>query len=238
MNKLITTSWDDGYPLDWKLAELLNKYNLPGTFYIPKTNTEYEVMDEYSIIDLSKQFEIGGHTMNHVRISEDSKPTLYQRDCRLLSLAHRPAWTTAGIFLLSGGVFNNAAVEFTLQSGFQIIRTTELLNPGLTQKGSVFPTTIQVYNHSGFTYIKHLLLRSKFESLRIFFKIGNTNQLSKMVENYIEQILSYGGCFHLWGHSWEIEKFGLWNQLEEMLQLMSGIAEAKYITNAQLINYK
>lgn len=30
---IITTSWDDGHPLDLKIAELLDKYGINGTFY-------------------------------------------------------------------------------------------------------------------------------------------------------------------------------------------------------------
>jgi len=60
--KLITTSWDDGHPKDFKIAELLDKYNLQATFYIPKENAEHEVMKEERILELSKKYEIGGHT--------------------------------------------------------------------------------------------------------------------------------------------------------------------------------
>ena len=31
----ITTSWDDGHPLDFRIAELLSEYRLRGTFYVP-----------------------------------------------------------------------------------------------------------------------------------------------------------------------------------------------------------
>ena len=31
---IVTTSWDDGNKLDLKLAALLDKYGLVGTFYI------------------------------------------------------------------------------------------------------------------------------------------------------------------------------------------------------------
>lgn len=31
----ITTSWDDGHPLDLRVAELLSEYHLQGTFYVP-----------------------------------------------------------------------------------------------------------------------------------------------------------------------------------------------------------
>ena len=36
MKTLITTSWDDGNKLDIKVAELLDKYGMKGTFYIAK----------------------------------------------------------------------------------------------------------------------------------------------------------------------------------------------------------
>ena len=43
MSKLIvTTSWDDGSRLDLKLAELLEKYGISGTFYVPKTEDDSE----------------------------------------------------------------------------------------------------------------------------------------------------------------------------------------------------
>ena len=54
-----TTSWDDGYKSDVRIAELLKKYILTGTFYIP---TCCHLNDE-QIISLSKNFEIGGHTI-------------------------------------------------------------------------------------------------------------------------------------------------------------------------------
>ena len=42
---ILTTSLDDGHPLDLKLADLLAKYCVPGTFYIPLGNGERPAMD-------------------------------------------------------------------------------------------------------------------------------------------------------------------------------------------------
>ena len=64
-NPIITTSWDDGHPLDSKLSSLLLKNKIPGTFYIPLTNQENPVMNHEYIKNLSQNFEIGGHTLNH-----------------------------------------------------------------------------------------------------------------------------------------------------------------------------
>src|SRR3990172_9671589 len=65
---IVTTSWDDGHIHDHKLARLLKKYSVKGTFYIPPRNREFprsELLTDSQILKLSKDFEIGGHTMTH-----------------------------------------------------------------------------------------------------------------------------------------------------------------------------
>ena len=37
---VVTTSWDDGYPADLRVAELLAKHGVAGTFYVPNRNLE------------------------------------------------------------------------------------------------------------------------------------------------------------------------------------------------------
>src|SRR3954465_6411974 len=64
----ITTSWDDGHPLDLRVAELLAKYGLPGTFYVPRTS-EYGTMTTAQLRELSGAFEIGAHTLQHVDLN-------------------------------------------------------------------------------------------------------------------------------------------------------------------------
>src|SRR5438105_6475174 len=60
----ITTSWDDGHPVDLRVAELLTKYGLLGTFYIPMT-AENGTMTAAQLRELSLVFEIGAHTLHH-----------------------------------------------------------------------------------------------------------------------------------------------------------------------------
>ena len=64
----ITTSWDDGHPMDLRVAELLTRYGLPGTFYVPLSNSR-PTLSTAEIRGLSQQFEIGAHTVNHVRLT-------------------------------------------------------------------------------------------------------------------------------------------------------------------------
>src|SRR5262249_28191930 len=61
----VTISVDDGHPTDFRTKDLLDKYGLKATFYIPATNPERPVMSRAEIQQLGSRFEIGGHTMNH-----------------------------------------------------------------------------------------------------------------------------------------------------------------------------
>lgn len=234
--KLITTSWDDGHIGDLRIAELLDKYNLKGTFYIPAANEEHPVMSENNIVSISEKFEVGGHTMHHTRIKKVSEE-LFKAEILgcykwLTNLTGAPPVS----FCFPGGVYNKAAVNYALKSGFKIIRTTELLNPWLDSNNPVIPTTLQVYPHSTFTYYKHLVKRIKLKSLLLYSKSHSTSNMQKLLNYYLNYIQQHGGCFHLWGHSWEIEENHLWPALENIFKAMSNIPGIEYIDNKALVN--
>ena len=236
--KVITTSWDDGHMADFRLAELLEKYNLQGTFYIPASNNEHEVMDEKSVVELSNKFEIGGHTIHHTRINKASDD-LFEKEIRgCYTWLNDLLGEVPLSFCFPGGVYNSAAVDYTFKTGFKIIRTTELLNPWFDNKNCIVPTTLQVYNHSAFTYYKHLLKRFKFRSLILFLKSSRSSDLNKVLEYYLNHMLQNGGCLHLWGHSWEIDQYKLWPQLESLFSMIANIGEVDYVTNKALLKYK
>ena len=76
---LITTSWDDGHPLDMKLCSLLRDYGIRATMYIPITNSEYKVISSDTIRAIAKDFEIGGHTYNHTQLTQvDEHSMIYE----------------------------------------------------------------------------------------------------------------------------------------------------------------
>lgn len=233
--KLITTSWDDGYPKDLKLAALLNKYNLPGTFYIPKTNPEHLVMDENAIVELSRQFEIGGHTLHHVRLNSNCTTAFLDAETSGCFNWLQDLLGYAPVsFCFPGGVVNQAAVQSACQAGFKVLRTTELLSTSLNSTDNLFSTTLQVYEHQRAAYLKNLIKRQQYKSLVSWLGTYGTVDLFKLIDFKLDQIAKNGGCFHLWGHSWEIEAYNLWNKLEMVFKRISGINEFKYISNKGL----
>ena len=48
---IVTTSWDDGSIQDLKLGELLMKYGIKGTFYIPRSSKRITPMQKVDLLD-------------------------------------------------------------------------------------------------------------------------------------------------------------------------------------------
>src|SRR5919112_349715 len=74
----ITTSWDDGHPLDLRLAELLAKYGLRGTFYVPMIAPN-GTMTPAQMRELSAAgAEIGAHTLHHAVLTRASEQEAWE----------------------------------------------------------------------------------------------------------------------------------------------------------------
>jgi L-malate glycosyltransferase len=239
-NVLMTTSWDDGDPLDLRVAELLAKYGLTGTFYVPRSG-QRAVMHDSAIRELSKTFEIGGHTLEHVaidRLSEGearvqlsgSKEWIEQltgKDCR--------------VFCFPGGKFRNKQLRLVREAGYQAARTVELLStrsPQCVDGLWLIPTTVQVFPHGPSAYAKNALKR--FSSSVMFRPRGGliARDWAALAKELFFRTIERGGVFHLWGHSWEIEEQGQWENLENFLMTMCRWREElKGVTNSELCAY-
>lgn len=232
--KIITTSWDDGDILDFKIAESLEKYKLKGTFYIPRKNPGLVVMPETAMYNLSKKFEIGGHTLNHT----DLKKASFNKAAYEVKGCYKWITEITGnkpiSFCPPKGYYTNEVLKEVYATGFKVIRTTNLLSPFAA--GNLANTTLQVYEHSGFTLLKNMMKRGRVNSLNVWLQGGATSDLLKMLDHYINYLLKNDGCLHIWGHSWEIEKKGLWTKLDQMLKAVSGLPEFQYVDNKQLID--
>src|SRR5688500_744653 len=71
---IVTTSWDDGHPLDVPFSKLLSSYGILGTFYVPLNNGAFPIMAEEQIRSLKTiGMEIGSHTETHPVLTKLSR---------------------------------------------------------------------------------------------------------------------------------------------------------------------
>lgn len=223
-----TSSWDDGSLSDIKLAELLMKHNHRSTFYIPLNNIEKRnVISSSQINHLSNNFEIGAHTLNHVylnRISlNEAKKEIEQSKTELELITEKPVHG----FCFPGGKFRKAHLDLVTQSGYSYARTTSMFYT--SNKTSVLNTTLQAYDHSRFTYYKHLLKRVNMVGFFVYFMdilSNNKKKWDNLLREILEKELANDSkekiiVIHLWGHSYEIEEYKQWTRLENFLKLIN-----------------
>ncbi len=233
----ITTSWDDGHPLDFRIAELLAKYGLPGTFYVPLHNSR-PTLSPVQIRELATSFEIGAHTVSHVRLTtlkdEDARREIEDSKKQLEDILGKPCL----VFCFPGGRYKSVHLPMLRTAGFSGVRTVELLSlqrPFLTDGFSLIPTTIQAFPHRRSTYLRNVLKRGRLDAMRNWvpgIRLENWPDIARLL---LQRAVRTGGVFHLWGHSWEIEETGQWGALKQFLALLSEYkVHATLVTNAEL----
>jgi peptidoglycan/xylan/chitin deacetylase (PgdA/CDA1 family) len=237
MTALFTTSWDDGHPLDLRVAELLAKYGLPGTFYVPGRGPA-QVMDGTAVRNLSAGFEIGAHTMTHGSLlamsDEQVRSEMAESKRYVADLTGRECAT----FAPPGGRFRRSHLAMAAAVGFSGLRTVELLNLSRPPKHAglaVIPTTLQVFPHSPAAYLRNAAKRWRPGNVLTFLAHARGADLQRAAEALVAAAIARGGVFHLWGHSWEIEERGMWTTLECVFAVMRA-ERGRYrgVTNQEL----
>jgi hypothetical protein len=55
----------------------------------------------------------------------------------------------------------------------------------------------------------------------------------KLAEHCILKNNEADAVFHVWGHSYEIEQYNLWNQIEDLFKMISSYDKALFLNNTE-----
>ena len=209
MIKIVTTSWDDGHKLDLKLARLLQKYCIPATFYIAPACWEFskeEMLSEQEIRTLSESFEIGGHTLHHPNLAKVPLDFAIDDIKAGKDILESIIGKRLQSFAYPYGAYTEQVQKAVLDLGFTVARTTKRFTIASSNEYNALPTTVHVYTH-----FSDVLQLPKYRTL----------QWQKLARRLFDQTMEKGGVFHLWGHSWEIDKYNEWKNLEVFFAIYS-----------------
>lgn len=228
---MFTSSWDDGYVLDLRIADLLDRYGLQGTFYIcPHVQHEAEMLSEAQIKDLSTRHKIGAHTMTHPRLTAIPPDAAREEIRASKEWVEKLTGKTCVMFCYPYGSVNEAVRGMVENAGFTNARTTQdlqfsssdpLLQPVSLQ---IVPFPIRVSTRPLWKALDPLgPLRSRYKRLRT---IGvphgaMTSWLTLATYLYDYALTKQQPFFHLYGHSREVEKYQMWRDLELFLEYVA-----------------
>jgi len=234
---VVTTSWDDGHPKDMKLAELLAKHRIGGTFYVPCHNCERrDVMEARDLRSLAETFEIGGHTLDHIDLRVMSGPEAkHQIEAGKAYLEDVLGAPVPGFCYPRGG-YTQALKEMVRSAGFSYARTVENFHLDAGDDRFALPTTLQFFPHSRSTYLRNFISGGAYAARCIPAATATAGgRIGDRIKRLAELCAARGSYFHLWGHSWEIDEYGLWRELDMALSFLSTLKRAP-MTNLEAVN--
>jgi len=239
----ITTSWDDGDVLDKKLADLLDRYRIKGTFYITKEYRK-ERLSEDEIRALSERHEVGAHTLTH----PDLRMLSHQQ--KVDEMAGSKHWLEGVLgkevpmFCYPSGHFDGDSKKAAAEAGFVGARTTQFGRLQLPSDKFEMPTTLQVYpmpfrKIDADRYWWSNLLEPLQERSSTMSDMGvpfwALRSFEALAKASFDVALKKGGVYHLWGHSWEIERYGLWEPFERVLRYIGDNPGCRYRSNGEIL---
>jgi peptidoglycan-N-acetylglucosamine deacetylase len=234
---VMTTSWDDGHPYDLRLAKLLAKYALSGTFYVPRSGPR-AVMSVAAIRELAHAFEIGAHTLEHLALNRLSESDTMTQLCGSRGWIEDVTGSPCRTFCFPEGKFRQGQLRLVREAGFAAARTTELLSndyPRCVHGLFVIRTTVQAFPHRPIAYVKNSLRRLSPAVIFAPPRALRSGDWVALAKALFLRTKSHGGVFHLWGHSWEIAEHLQWRALEEFLAFAGAhLEDSKCISNGEL----
>lgn len=229
----VTTSWDDGHKLDIRLAALLKKYGIKGTFYVCPQDCEFkneDLLSPQDLLSISKDFEIGGHTITHPHLTKIPISQADDEIARSKSYLEELLQQEVAAFCYPYGDYNDKIKGLVEKNGYKLARTTKRYAFNIPQDIFEFPTTFHTYAH--YSDLHKILYFSNF-SPSTLKRYWNWEKLAIAL---FEHTCQTGGVFHLWGHSWEIEKNNGWHKLENVLSHIAKKSCVTHQTNTEILS--
>ena len=236
---IVTTSWDDGDRNDLRVAELLKARGLAGTFYIPihpdRSDPTLGHAELRSLV--ADGFEIGGHGLSHRSLPDLARGELRREVQDSKRILEDVLGSPVRMFCYPRGRYNREAIRALREAGYEGARTTRMLRFDGAFERFEMPVSLQCYPHTRTAYLKNIAKAGSIALLPGYFRrFGQLRNWVDLGKSIFDQVLQVGGIWHLYGHSWEIDEFGLWGELTRMLDYVYGREEVRYLSNGSVLS--
>lgn len=212
--KALTFSYDDNQIFDRRLVEILNRYQMKGTFHINSGKLGMAAgrdvfVSEEELKELYEGHEIAGHGTQH----------RYLRELNAEELVREVLWDREKLEQLTGRIVTGYSYAFGQYSG----RICEALK------------------NFGIDYARTVESTGNFLLPEDFYAWNPTchhNQAADCLESFLNPP-EYRSLilFYVWGHSYEFDRDDSWDRFERFARNVSGRADVWYAANIEICRY-
>lgn len=242
---IITTSWDDGHALDWRLVELFDKYHIRATFYIARDFLSQR-LSEADIRDIAQRHEIGAHTLTHPVLTDITPEQAEYEIVTSKQWLEDVTGQAITSFCYPKGFHNATVRRITQDAGYKLARSVRPYQLDAGDDAYAMPTTVQIYPFPlrplpdmaiwrGWRTRSQPLRQALPHMRRLQLPLTNLHSWAALAIALLDRAAQTGGIWHLWGHSWEIEQYQMWQDLITVLEATRRYSHAQRLTNSDII---
>ena len=227
--KAVTVSYDDGIPADLKLAAILDKYNMKGTFNICSSllgKERYLSADEVQKFLIDKGHEIAVHGANH-RAPGSQRPFAAMQDILNCRISLEQTFRR----IIRGMAYPDSGIK-----RIESVTSYEKICSCLETAGIVYARTLGGDNNTfalpGDWYA--WMPTAHHNNSKLF------QYVDEFVNLDIEKLYTssrYPRLFYLWGHSSEFDRDDNWDLMERFCSEIGNKADTWYATNMEIYDY-
>jgi peptidoglycan/xylan/chitin deacetylase (PgdA/CDA1 family) len=228
-NKALILSYDDGAKQDRKLVELMNKYQLIGTFHLNSnklsTNNYFDYLNKEEIKDLYKGHEVSVHSANHPNLSDISKiDVIYEILEDRKELERLMGYPVRGMAYPFGNT-NDEVVATIKGLGIEYARTVDnTYNFKIPENFLKWHPTMHQFCKA---YWEHNQPEKDKKEIALFYKTIDAFLQTKEL-----------AVMDIWGHSWEMgTDKKKWDETEKFFKLLANNQAIYYTSQIDLVDY-
>ena len=218
--KACTLSYDDGVKDDARLADIMRKYGLKGTFNINSKNIVTENERCLSVEGLNKaygdDFEIALHGYNHLSLAKVSGALALRDVVSDREYLEKTFGRVVRGMAYANGSFNEDVIEILRMAGVAYSRTTHATHSfDIPENWLALDPTCHHVDPELFALVDKFL----------------------EPENTTRQWSTKPKLFYLWGHSYEFPRDNNWDVIEKFGEIMSKRDDIWHATNIEVYKY-
>jgi hypothetical protein len=208
--KALSMSYDDGTIHDRRLVDIFNQHGIRGTFHLNSGRLDRDgIISSTEVPQLYAGHEVAGHTVTHPSLPQLSRELVLEEVVEdRRALEQLVGYPVRG-FAYPGGDFSDSVVDKLPALGIDYARTTHH-NPRFT--------------------ITEDFLRWPFNC--------HHGSCLEMAQKFLAVPPLWGlQLLQVMGHSYEFDRAGNWEMIEEFCALMGNRDDIWYATNIEIVDY-
>ena len=233
---VVVTSWDDGHILDLKLAEKLEKYGVKGTFFVPSRSrgvVDGRGLDDDSVCYLGEIGEVGSHSVSHPNLLKLDRGKAFEEIKRSKHELETILRKRVVGFCYPMSRYDEGIKNLVARAGYEYARVVDDFSFCMMSLGEFeVRTTVEARRKSVISKDTASKVVRDFRVARYLPHFKKWDSLAMKIFDFCWKNI---GVFHLWGHSWDIEKSGDWDKLDRVLDYVGNRNATEYLTLQQYV---